>query len=58
MDHSDDNNDFRVRLNLQIAETALRGIDINDLESIFEEVSMQREQDVGKQVVVEVTVLP
>ncbi|KAK1776846.1 Ppx/GppA phosphatase family-domain-containing protein [Copromyces sp. CBS 386.78] len=54
----DDNKGFRVHLNLQIGETALRGIDTGDLISSFELVSMQREQDSGKKVVVDITALP
>ncbi|KAK3356253.1 Ppx/GppA phosphatase family-domain-containing protein [Neurospora tetraspora] len=53
----DDSKGFRVRLNLQVIETALRGIDTGDLKSHFELVSTQREQDSGKKVVVDITAL-
>lgn len=58
MEQSDDNKGFQVRLNLQVIETALRGIDTGDLISHFEQVGMQREQDTSKKVIVDISTLP
>ncbi|KAK3498066.1 Ppx/GppA phosphatase family-domain-containing protein [Neurospora hispaniola] len=58
VEQSDDNKGFQVRLNLQVVETALRGIDTRDLISHFEQVGSQREQDSSKKVIVDISTLP
>ncbi|ESA44407.1 hypothetical protein GE21DRAFT_2593 [Neurospora crassa] len=58
VEQSDDNKGFQVRLNLQVVETALRGIDTGDLISHFEQFGTQREQDASKKVIVDISTLP
>ncbi|KAL0475802.1 rtg2-like protein [Neurospora intermedia] len=58
VEQSDDNKGFQVRFNLQVVETALRGIDTRDLISHFEQVGTQREQDSSKKVIVDISTLP